>query len=257
MERCVDEETEDAFQAQDERRAHDRSRLILDVFFDGEDVTDVASSKDISAGGLYMTTQATIPVGALLLVPREGDERRVSVHGGGILAAARDREQILTGGDDGKVVATDAGGKSTVIATDAKRRWIDRVAVGPGGALPWSAGKQAFVQTGTSEPKSIEVQSTAGGIAFAPKGVRLAIAHYNGVSMWFPNAQAAPEFLEWKGSHHHPAFSPNGQFLVTSMQEPALHGWRAEVFGRDALRLVQGEVALSARGGAVRVVNVA
>lgn len=38
---------------------------------------------------------------------------------------------------------------------------------------------------------------------------------------------------------------------------PALHGWRAEVFGRDALRLVQGEVALSARGGAVRVVNVA
>ena len=64
----MDEETEDAFQAQDERRAHDRSRLILDVFFDGEDVTGVASSKDISAGGLYMTTQATIPVGALLLV---------------------------------------------------------------------------------------------------------------------------------------------------------------------------------------------
>ena len=38
---------------------------------------------------------------------------------------------------------------------------------------------------------------------------------------------------------------------------PALHGWRAEVFGQDALRLVQGEVALSARGGAVRVVSVA
>lgn len=37
---------------------------------------------------------------------------------------------------------------------------------------------------------------------------------------------------------------------------PALQGWRAEVFGRDALRLVQGEVALSARGGAVRVVPV-
>jgi len=35
-----------------------------------------------------------------------------------------------------------------------------------------------------------------------------------------------------------------------------LHGWRHEVFGRDALRLCAGEIALSARGGAVRVVEV-
>ena len=35
---------------------------------------------------------------------------------------------------------------------------------------------------------------------------------------------------------------------------PALHGWRAEVFGQDALRLAAGEIALSAQGGAVRVV---
>lgn len=38
---------------------------------------------------------------------------------------------------------------------------------------------------------------------------------------------------------------------------PALSGWRAEVFGRDALRLAAGEIALSAQGGAVRVVPVA
>ena len=35
---------------------------------------------------------------------------------------------------------------------------------------------------------------------------------------------------------------------------PALQGWRAEVFGRDALRLAAGEIALSAQGGAVKVV---
>ncbi|MGR3747876.1 ribonuclease D [Paracoccus sp. (in: a-proteobacteria)] len=35
---------------------------------------------------------------------------------------------------------------------------------------------------------------------------------------------------------------------------PALNGWRAEVFGQDALRLAAGEIALSARDGAVRVV---
>ena len=53
---------------QDERRAHDRSRLIVDVFFDGKDATGVASTKDISVGGFYMTTQADIPEGAILMV---------------------------------------------------------------------------------------------------------------------------------------------------------------------------------------------
>jgi PilZ domain len=56
------------FESQDERRSYDRSRLIVDVFFDGKDVTGVASTKDISPGGLYMNTQAEIPEGALLLV---------------------------------------------------------------------------------------------------------------------------------------------------------------------------------------------
>ncbi|MFC7703246.1 ribonuclease D [Plastorhodobacter daqingensis] len=35
---------------------------------------------------------------------------------------------------------------------------------------------------------------------------------------------------------------------------PALRGWREEVFGRDALRLCRGEIALSAKGSAVKVV---
>lgn len=37
---------------------------------------------------------------------------------------------------------------------------------------------------------------------------------------------------------------------------PALKGWRHEVFGSDALRLCQGEIALTAKGSDVRVVKV-
>ncbi len=37
---------------------------------------------------------------------------------------------------------------------------------------------------------------------------------------------------------------------------PALKGWRGEVFGQDALRLCKGEIALTAKGGAVRVIQV-
>ena len=50
----------------DERRQHDRSRLLVDVHFDGAESTGVASTKDISAGGLYMSTRTEIPVGAKL-----------------------------------------------------------------------------------------------------------------------------------------------------------------------------------------------
>ncbi len=161
---------------------------------------------------------------AMLLVEPEGEPRRVVVHEGAILATAADRARVISGGDDGTIATTDAKGESRTFATDPKRRWIDHVVIGPDGAVAWSAGKTAFVQA--KELRELEVASTVGALAFLPKGFRLAVAHYNGVSLWFPNAAAAPEFLEWKGSHLGATISPDGRFLVTAMQEPMLHGWR-------------------------------
>ncbi|WP_107496179.1 ribonuclease D [Thalassobius sp. I31.1] len=37
---------------------------------------------------------------------------------------------------------------------------------------------------------------------------------------------------------------------------PSLNGWRGEVFGEDAMRLCQGEIALTAKGSAVKVVEI-
>jgi len=163
---------------------------------------------------------------ALLLVAADGSEQRIPVHAGGILSAASDGMRIVTGGDDGKVVTTDAAGNPQTLASDAKHRWIDRIALGPDGAVAWSAGKHAFVRSAKGEVKSLDLPSSAGGLAFSPKGLRVAIARYGGVSLWFPNAQARPETFAWKGSHLDVMFSPDGRFLVTSMQEPTLHGWR-------------------------------
>src|ERR1700732_4737967 len=162
----------------------------------------------------------------VFLVSLEGEISKVSVHGGGILCAASDGARIVMGGDDGKLVALDAKGEVALLATDPKRRWIDNVALHPDGAVAWSAGKTAFVRSGKNEEKSLEVPSTVGGLAFAPKGLRLAVAHYNGVTLWFPNMAAKPDFLEWAGSHLSVTFSPDNKFLVTAMHEPALHGWR-------------------------------
>jgi WD40 repeat protein len=163
---------------------------------------------------------------SVAFVDGAGEIALVAVLGGGILCAASDGTRIVMGGDDGKLVSLDAKGEVTLLATDAKRRWIDNVALHPDGGFAWSAGKTAFVRSGKNEDKSFDVPSTVGGLAFAPKGLRLAIAHYNGVTLWFPNMVATAEVLEWAGSHLAVTFSPDNKFLVTAMHEPALHGWR-------------------------------
>ena len=180
----------------------------------------------VAAHFLRETAVFVLGEGALVLASRAGEPRSVPVHDGGILASAADGKRVVTGGDDGKVVATDAEGESTILAADAKQRWIDHVAVGPAGVLAWSAGREAYVRTAKGSERTLEVPSTVGGLAFAPKGLRLAIAHYNGLTLWFANAQSEPERLQWKGSHLDVAVSPDGRFVITSMQEPTLHGWR-------------------------------
>ena len=162
----------------------------------------------------------------VILVTAGAETTSVAVSGGGILCHACDGDRIVMGGDDGKLVALNAKGEVATVATDAKRRWIDNVALHPDGAVAWSAGKTAFVRGLKGDEKSHDVISTVGGLAFAPKGLRLAIAHYNGVTLWFPNMAAKPETLEWAGSHLGVSFSPDNRFVVTAMHEPALHGWR-------------------------------
>jgi hypothetical protein len=65
----------------DERRQFYRSRLIVDVHFDGADSTGIASTKDISPGGLYLSTQAEIPEGSTLTLRIPLGGRHVVVKG--------------------------------------------------------------------------------------------------------------------------------------------------------------------------------
>ncbi len=154
--------------------------------------------------------------------------RSIPVHpDGAVLVASADARGIVTGGDDGRVVLTDASGTVTELGHE-KGRWIDAVALGPGGTAAWSAGKRVVARDAKGRLASWEAPSTARGLAFMPKGYRLAIAQYNGASLWFPGTEAKPEMLEWKGSHLDVTVSPDGRFVITSMQENSLHGWRLQ-----------------------------
>ena len=178
-------------------------------------------------GAHFIAATPVFVLGEESLIFAGETERRVPVHSGAILASACDGERIVTGGDDGKLIETNANGEHRELTSDDKKRWIDQVALGPDGAVAWSAGKIAHVLPRKGESRQFEAPSTVGGLAFTPKGFRLAIAHYNGVTLWFPNAAGAkPERLEWKGSHLGVTISPDGKFVITEMQEPTLHGWR-------------------------------
>lgn len=189
-------------------------------------VTKVALNGPASAVHFLGDVAAFVGTEENVTLATGGDTNVVAVHGGGILCSTSDGKRVVMGGDDGKLVSLDAKSTVETLATDTKRRWIDNVALHADGAVAWSAGKTAFVRNPKGDEKSLDVPSTVGGLAFAPKGVRLAVAHYNGVTLWFPNMGAKPEFLEWKGSHLGVTFSADNRFLVTSMHESALHGWR-------------------------------
>ena len=159
-------------------------------------------------------------------VGEPGAARDVLAHPGGtILSVAAAPTFIITGGDDGRVVRTGANEAcETLFASGGA--WIDAVAAREDGATAFASGKLVRARDTKGVVKQISVPTTARGLAFMPKGYRLAVAHYNGASLWFPNTDTPPEAFEWKGSHIAVTVSADGRFLVTSMQENALHGWR-------------------------------
>jgi len=164
----------------------------------------------------------------------------------GILVAAGGGERLLTGGDDGRVVEIRADGTMEQRGTAKGGAWIDALALHPDGAVAWSAGRNVVARDAKGRERSFQTPSTARGLVFAPKGYRLGIAHYNGVSLWYPNLETPAEVIEWKGSHIDVTWSLDGRFVVSTMQENALHGWR--------LQPDRGHMRMSGYPGKVRSV---
>ncbi len=143
----------------------------------------------------------------------------------GLLVTSLIKEAIISGGEDGVIRRTSADGTSTVLG-DTGGAWVDALATHHDGAVAWAAGKRVTARDAKGRLAHWQAPTAAMGLAFLPKGYRLAISHYNGASLWFPATSTPPQELLWKGSHLDCAVSPNGQYVVTSMQENALHGWR-------------------------------
>lgn len=165
---------------------------------------------------------------SVLFVPPSESEYRLPLHKGAILSSASDGRRLLTGGDDGRIVAVDEAGAATCIFADGKARWIDHLTAGHGKSVAWSVGKQVVCRASDGRQDAVQVPSSVGGLAFARDGSVLAIAHYNGVTLWEPQSDKPPFELAWKGSHLGVIFSPDGKVLVSAMREPTLHAWQLD-----------------------------
>jgi WD40 repeat protein len=191
-----------------------------------ESTTPIDAGAEAVAAAFLGGTPALALADGHVLFAGTGEARRIAAHPErAILVAVSDGKRLVTGGDDGRIVSTDAEGGVQEMA-DEKGKWIDALALARDGSLAWSAGRSVRARDAKGAIKSFEAPSSVRGLAFLPKGYRLAVAHYGGASLWFPNASAAPERLEWKGSHIDVAASPDGRFVLTTMQENMLHGWR-------------------------------
>ena len=153
-----------------------------------------------------------------------------AAHDGAILCAVAhpSGDGILTGGDDGRLIwhrRQEAG----VLAT-SKGQWIDAVdASAESGLIAFSAGKTLSVIDAKDAGfrRDFQHERTVSGVAFEPRGRRIATSTYGGAALWFARiAQQKPTLLKWAGSHTAVTFSPDGAFVVTAMQDAQLHGWR-------------------------------
>ncbi len=154
----------------------------------------------------------------------------IEAHDGAILSACThpSGDGVVTGGDDGRVVWSRVSGAEEIAKIPG--RWIDAVAASAESKLiAFGAGRELHVRD-TTDPKFSRVfvhEKSVADVAFDPKGRRIAVATYNGAWLWYAKiAEQKPYILKWAGSHVGLAWSADGKFLMSAMQENQLHGWR-------------------------------
>lgn len=174
---------------------------------------------------------AALGDGTVQLIGQSGDKKAVQAHDGAALCLALDIDgrSFVSGGDDGRLVLTaEDGGISEL--TSAPGRQIDGLAVSYQAKVrAVSVGKEVRLldASGRVQARASDHPSTVSGLAFNPKGKRLAVAHYGGVTLWWTSTFGqTPSRLKWRGSHIGVSWSPDGTHVMTAMQECELHGWR-------------------------------
>ena len=154
----------------------------------------------------------------------------VQAHDGASLCAVAHPTSagLITGGDDGRLVWSRPSGAQELAKIPG--RWIESVAASSESRLlAFAAGREVHVRD-LADPafsRTFVHEKSVSDLAFDPKGRRIASATYGGAWLWYARiAEQKAQVLKWAGSHVALAWSPDGKFLMSAMQENQLHGWR-------------------------------
>jgi hypothetical protein len=139
--------------------------------------------------GLAFLAERTVAAGlgdgsVRLIAPGEtASPRTIRPHRGGaaVLAMVTDIDGagVVTGGDDGRVARTNAGSEVSVLAEFRGAKRMSWPSASLAGCVPRRAVR-LLDRTGEMVGASADQPSTVTGLAFNPKGKRLAVSHYGG-----------------------------------------------------------------------------
>lgn len=176
------------------------------------------------------------------IVTGSGEAWIAPLNGGGKAAAVRtafDAAMVLSqvpdvagdgfliGLDDGTArrIQPDGTEEKFTLGTD---RWVENLTAAPSrGLFACSLGRRVLVvdTAGETVARWDDHASTPAGLCFSPDGGLVAVARYNGVTVWDVETGRQAHDLFWRGSHTGVSWSKDGAFIVTATQDRDLHCW--------------------------------
>lgn len=153
----------------------------------------------------------------------------VQVSSSPLLAVIAVPEGFATASESGDIHITTPQGETRLLASTKYMFLENIVYFAKKNQILAATGKTiTAIQTdGTMVKLPHTLPSTVAGLALSPIGPRLAVSHYGGATILpLDNIKNDPRLLPWKGSHLGLTYSPDGKWLISSMQEQAIHLWR-------------------------------
>jgi WD40 repeat protein len=160
-------------------------------------------------------------------IVRGSERKTVKAHSGAVPALRAYDDGFISLSDDGtlKIIRIDGNIKDFA---DFKGAWTERMAVHDNGSVAVAVGKNVHLWTKREASPRIlgPHDGSVTDICFAPDGLGLAASHRDGVTLWaWPHFEPKPMHLAWKGAHLAVTMSADKKWIVSAMQEGALHMW--------------------------------
>lgn len=167
-----------------------------------------------------------------LHVQHDDQRRVVALHDGDVLSACAAPGEpgaaawLLSAGEDGRVMRAGAGEPDCVASVPNK--WVTALAVAADGALAYASGRTVWLAGRDGEPPALPQERPVQALRFSHGGRWLAVAGYDGLTLYDRQAGGEPQHLSWKGMPTRVAFSPDDRFVLVATRDAVLHGWRLD-----------------------------